>query len=260
MSIRATSPAGARTGVPVTFRTTRSGISSPPSPSFPPSIRLAPAGRARKRRRKNATKRTDFFRILPAMISPSLSLPLLDASVPKRIRSANRMRSRNRFLCLGLGRALHPSPPGSSSRRFSFDGTGGYPVHIEFSCGEVAGIVREPVGKIPGRPEKTSRPLAHLRGERRGRAARGPAGAFGGRRQLQGRQGFHRRRQGEGAGGRGPFLPLPRPALHQDRPRRDGEDDGGTGTGPEPGEAPAGPRDACGPAGIGEDDLVREAC
>src|SRR3990170_7231459 len=128
-----------------------------------------------------------------------------------------------------------------------------------FHAGRGAGIVRGPVGKIPGRPEKTARARAHLRGKRRGGAARGPAGALGGRRQLQGRQGFHRRRQGEGAGGRGPFLPLPRPALRQDRPRRDGEDDGGTGTGPGPGEATAGPRDACGTAGIGEDDFLRKA-
>src|SRR3990172_8163726 len=259
MSIRTTSPTCARIGVTVTFRMTRSGISAPPSLSFP-IMSPDTAGPAKRRTRTGVTKRTFFFwirlsmnpasiaygcqdvamlfapeRILPNGGSPPLLRPettppggsgggvhsLLDDSVRKRIQSSKRVRTRNRFLCRDLVRMLRPSPPGSSSRRFSFDGTGGYPVHIEFSCGEVAGIVREPVGKIPGRPEKTARARAHLRGKRRGGAARGPAGALGGRRQLQGRQGFHRRRQGEGAGGRGPFLPLPRPALRQDRPRRD---------------------------------------
>src|SRR4030065_1150829 len=108
MSIRTTSPTCARIGVTVTFRTTRSTC-APPSPNDTSSI-LDPAGRSRTRRRKNAEKRTDFFRIPPAKVTPSLSLPLLDDSDRKRIRSANRVRTRKRFFCRGPVRALPPHP------------------------------------------------------------------------------------------------------------------------------------------------------
>ena len=118
--------------------------------------------------------------------------------------------------------------------------------------------VREPVGNVPGRPQKAARARAHLRGERRGGAERGPPGAAGSRRQLQGREGVRRGGEGEGAGGRGARLPFARPALHQDRPRRDDPDDGGAGAGAEPRPQAARPRDARGAAGVGEDDHVRQ--
>src|SRR4030067_2985867 len=87
MSIRTPSQTCARNGVMVTFRTTRSGISLPPSLSFP-IMSHETAGPAKSRTRTSVTNETFFFRIRLRINPTSLAYGCQDVAMlfpPERI-------------------------------------------------------------------------------------------------------------------------------------------------------------------------------
>src|SRR3990172_3169850 len=95
----------------------------------------------------------------------------LDVADRKKVRYADR---------IGVGKDIRKrpdgpcgfSPPGTPSSEFRLTELSVILYIYLFQAGRGEGNVREPVGKIPGRPEKTARPRAHLRGERRGEIGR----------------------------------------------------------------------------------------